>query len=155
MTWWLWNWLKFSTFMINNLYLNKKWIIKWSNDEKKTTKKCYFMFKIIHLYFHIIIIIIKIILNLTSFLRRFMRKSYWTLQRKIFNENKNFFLCARSRFDTALIKFMRRVIAWRSCHHHHLSLCLLNMWSHTARQIIRLTSSSTKIVLINSFSWIN
>jgi hypothetical protein len=102
-----------------------------------------------------IFIIIKIILDLTSSLRRFMRESYWWLQRKILNENKNFFLCARSRFDTALIKLMRQVIAWRSCHHHHLSLCLLSIWSHTARQVIRSTSSSAKIVLINSFSWIS
>jgi hypothetical protein len=103
----------------------------------------------------IFIIIIKIILNLTSFLRRFMRKSYWWLQKKIFNENKNLFLCVRSRFDIALIKHMRQVIAWRNCHHHHLSLCLLNIWNHTARQIIWSASLSTKIVLINSFSWIN
>ncbi len=54
MMWWLWNWLKFSTFMTNNLCLSREWVIKWSNDErKKTTKKCYFMFKITRSYFHI------------------------------------------------------------------------------------------------------
>jgi hypothetical protein len=54
MTWWLWSWLKkFSTFMTNNLCSNRKWVIKWSNDEKeKTTKKCYFMFEITRSYFH-------------------------------------------------------------------------------------------------------
>jgi hypothetical protein len=53
-TWWLWDWLKFSTFMTDNLCSSRKWVIKWSNDEKeKTTKKCYFMFKIIRSYFHI------------------------------------------------------------------------------------------------------
>jgi hypothetical protein len=104
--------------------------------------------------FRFIIIIIKIILDLTSSLWRFMQKNYWWLQRKILTKNKNFFLYARSYFDTALIKLLRKAIAWRNCHHHHLFLCLLNIWSYTARQVIQLTSSSTKIVLINSFSWI-
>jgi hypothetical protein len=101
------------------------------------------------------IIIIKIILDLTSSLRRFMRKNYWRLQKKILNENKNLFLYARSRFDFALTELLRRIIAWRSFHHHFLSLCLLNIWNRTARQVIWSASSSTKIVLINSFSWIN
>ncbi len=101
------------------------------------------------------VIIIKIILDLTSSLRRLMRKSYWWLQRKILNENKNLFLYARSRLDIALTKSLRKVIAWRSYHHHHLSLCLLSIWNHTARQVTRSTSSSGKTVLINSFSWIN
>jgi hypothetical protein len=28
--------------MINNLYLNKKWVIKWSNDEKANDEKMLF-----------------------------------------------------------------------------------------------------------------
>jgi hypothetical protein len=42
MTWWLWNWLKFATFITNNLCLSRKWIIKWSNDEKKNNEKMLF-----------------------------------------------------------------------------------------------------------------
>jgi hypothetical protein len=55
MTWWLWDWLKeFSMFMTNNLCSSKEWMIKWFNEKKKkTTKKCYFMFKITRSYFHI------------------------------------------------------------------------------------------------------
>jgi hypothetical protein len=41
-TWWLWSWLKFSTFMTNNLYSNRKWVIKWLNDEKANDEKMLF-----------------------------------------------------------------------------------------------------------------
>jgi hypothetical protein len=53
MTWWLWDWLKFSTFMTDNLCSSREWVIKWSNDERKrTTTRCYFMFEITRSYFH-------------------------------------------------------------------------------------------------------
>ncbi len=41
-TWWLWDWSRFSTFMTNNLYSNKEWMIKWSNDERKNDEKMLF-----------------------------------------------------------------------------------------------------------------
>jgi hypothetical protein len=130
-----------NSWKIDSVFCLKNMMIKQMNDNKKKKK--------------IEFIIIKIILDLTLSLRRFMRKSYWWLQKKIFNDYKNLFLYARSRFDCALIKSLREIIAWRSCHHHHLSLCLLNIWSRIARQVIRSALSSTKTVLINSFSWIS
>ncbi len=42
MTWWLWDWSRFSTFMTDNLYSNKEWMIKWSNDERKNDEKILF-----------------------------------------------------------------------------------------------------------------
>jgi MFS superfamily sulfate permease-like transporter len=123
-------------------WFSSKMIKKIRKMFKKTTKNdfiftLFILTKIVYLNFlnvicdeifkNDIIIIIKIILDLISFLRRFMRKNYWRLQRKILNENKNLFLYVCSRFNSALIEFLRRIIAWWNCHHHFLSLCLLSI----------------------------
>ncbi len=41
-TWWLWDWSRFSTFMTDNLYSNREWVIKWSNDERESDEKMLF-----------------------------------------------------------------------------------------------------------------
>ncbi len=49
--WWLWDWLKFSTFMTSNLCSSREWMIKWSNDEKKRRKNVILCSKLlIHIF---------------------------------------------------------------------------------------------------------
>jgi hypothetical protein len=125
MTWWLWDWLKFSMFMTDNLCSSEEWVIKWSNDErKKTTKKCYFMFKITRSYFYMrrvssflswsLIYVFEILLSSNeSFLRRFRQTTrisfvFHSISRqtyefdKLIDEHVNY-----SSFDNEKISLLR------------------------------------------------
>ncbi len=101
------------------------------------------------------IIIIKIILDLTSSRRRFMRKIIDDLKRKILDENKNLFLCVHLLFCASSIRRSLNVVERRNCHHFYFSSCVLIIKSRITRQIALVISSSAKTELENLFSWIS
>jgi predicted metal-dependent hydrolase len=102
-----------------------------------------------------IIIIIKIILDLTSSRRRLMRKTIDDLKRKILDENKNFFLCAHLSLCASSTRRSLSVVERRNCRHSHFSSCVLIIRSRITRQIASVISSSAKTELKDLFSWIN
>ncbi len=100
-------------------------------------------------------IIIKIILDLTSSRRRFMRKIIDNLKRKTLDENKNLFLCVHLFFCASSTRRSLNVVERRNCHHFHFSSCVLIIRNRITRQIVLTISSLTKTELKNLFSWIN
>jgi hypothetical protein len=100
----------------------------------------------------LIIIIIKFILDLTLFRRRFMRKFINNLKKKILDKNKNLFLCIYLFFCASSIKRSLNVVERRNCHHFFLFLCVLIIKNRITRQIALLISSLTKIKLKDLFS---
>jgi hypothetical protein len=102
-----------------------------------------------------IVIIIKIILDLTSFCRRLMRKIIDDLKKKILDENKDLFLCAHLFFCASSTKRSLSVVERWNCHHFHFSSCVLIIRNRITRQIALIISSSTKTEIKNLFSWIN
>jgi hypothetical protein len=124
--------------------------VAWNHDERRELALNFWFY-----IFIINVIIIKIILDLTSFRRRFMRETIENLKRKILDENKNFCLCAHLFFCASSTRRSLDVVERRNCHHSLFSSCVLIIRSRITRQITLVISSSAKTELKNLFSWIS
>jgi hypothetical protein len=109
---------------------------------------------VLHMYFiYTFYIIIKFILDLTSFCQRLIRKTIDNLQRKTLDENKNLLLCAYLLLCASSTKRSLNVVERRNCHHFFLSSCVLIIKSRIARQITLSVSLLAKTELKDLFSW--